>query len=95
MSPGLLLRVALGALGSALVHGLLPAGDDAFRGTLVVLPLVVAGLVAVDREGRRRGGLPVDWRAPEVWPVLELGALGRWCSPPSAAATSASTAPRR
>jgi hypothetical protein len=57
------------------VHVLLPDGADAFRGTLVVLPLVVAALVAIDREGRRRGALPVDWRVSEAWPVLEAAAL--------------------
>jgi hypothetical protein len=75
VSGGFLLRLAAGALGSALVHVLLPDGADAFRGTLVVLPLVVAALGAIDREGRRRGALPADWRVSEAWPVLEAAAL--------------------
>lgn len=61
-----------GAGGSWLAWRLLPLPlDDPLRGTLAVVPLVVAAFAAVDLAGRRRGAL----RLRPDWLRLELAAL--------------------
>lgn len=83
-------RLAAGALASALVALLLPAGD-AFTGTLVVLPFIVAALVSIEHEAAARGARRLGRHAlrsgpdrfdpsagppaPVLEPVLELAAL--------------------
>lgn len=73
-APGILI---LGAVGSWVVHRLWAAGsDDPFAGTLSLLPLVVAGLWAVDLETWRWGGRRAStWRVPPAVPWLEAMAL--------------------
>jgi hypothetical protein len=67
---GAVLAVALAA--SALVAWALPlAPDDPFRGTLVLLPVILGGLREIHRWGVRLGGWPLGAAAA----TAELGAL--------------------
>lgn len=65
MSPRSWLTLALGAVASALTARLSPVpGADPFAGTLVVLPLLVAALLVIGREGEQRGARGVAGIAP-------------------------------
>lgn len=50
------------------------AADDPFRGTLLVLPLILAGFALVNRMASRRGALPLD-RAGTIGELAALGFL--------------------
>lgn len=50
------------------------AADDPFRGTLLVLPLILAGFALVNRMAARQGATPLD-RAGTVGELAALGSL--------------------
>lgn len=63
---------------SWILHLALPLGaEDPFRASLVILPLVVAALRALERHAPRRHGRAAGWREAAVLVVLVLLALGR------------------
>jgi len=77
---------AVGAAGSAVLRWLLAASSDPFAGTLTLLPLVVAGLLAVDLATRRAAAHSRSerlgaarrvgaWRVEPTVPALEAVAL--------------------
>jgi hypothetical protein len=72
---GTLVLVAAGAVAAlALQRWLpLPAGDP-FRGTLAILPLVLAALAAIHRSGRHAGGRAIPLRA-RAWELPAVAVL--------------------
>ncbi|HMB55570.1 MAG TPA: hypothetical protein VKU40_19790 [Thermoanaerobaculia bacterium] len=79
LTPGSWFGLAAGVGASLLlaVPGLLLPlpPDDPFAGTLAVLPAIVAALLVLDREVRRRGARAANHRAAAWWPAAEGAAL--------------------
>ncbi|MEE8523772.1 MAG: hypothetical protein V3T72_07550, partial [Thermoanaerobaculia bacterium] len=66
-----LLELAVAAAAAILLAFFLPlAADDPFRSTLVILPLIVVGLRALDRAARVRGARRPSAARPWEFPVL-------------------------
>ena len=76
--------LSLGAVLAITTRFVLPLGpEDPFRGTLIALPLIVAGFVALGSSAISRGGQPTpqsvvlaEWTSLAV---VILAALGRTC----------------